>query len=308
MKEQRIIDPTQTTRRADSTDWNAASPHRTGHSTGIHSDDRPRLTDEPQRRQQRVQQMPTPPIEYQYDDGEDHAIYDTRSPSSARRYPINDAPTQRYVVTCPRQQSVRRPDRYDNVNVYVRRRSAPAPRPQQAAPRTTQQSEQDDDEQETEPLRTPTQQRQKWRFHWLVYVGGGMVAMVILWFVLSSVFAWWGTYQDDLHYGRPRTYQCDATVGHNDAQTPSHFIALNLHRHIEVIEFPGGEASHAKVYLVSSMLQEGNDLAVVTLDFKDLTHNGKLDMIITVGNDKFVFINANGQFRPVEPGDNITTL
>jgi hypothetical protein len=56
------------------------------------------------------------------------------------------------------------------------------------------------------------------------------------------------------------------------------------------------------------MLQEGNDLAVVTLSFKDLTHNGKLDMIISVGNDKFVFINANGQFRPVEPGDNISTL
>ena len=239
---------------------------------------------------------------------EDESLYPSRLPSSARRYPINDAPKQQsYVVTRPRQQSVRRPDHYDNVNVYVRRRSAQTPRPPQV-PRTTQQPEQDDDEQETEPLRTPTQQRQKWRFHWLVYVGGGMVAMVILWFVFSNVFAWWGTYQDDQHYGRPRTYQCDATVGHNDAQTPSHFIALNLHRHIEVIEFSGGDASHAKVYIVPSMLQEGNDLAVVTLDFKDLTRDGKLDMIITVGNDKFVFINANGQFRPVEPGDNITTL
>jgi len=241
---------------------------------------------------------------------EDESLYSTRPSSSARRYQHNGVPKQQsYVVTRPRQQSVRRPDRYDNVNVYVRRRSAQTPRPPQT-PRTTQppEPEQDDDEQETEPLRPPNQQRQQWRFHWLVYVGGGMVAMVIIWFVLSSVFAWWGTYQDDLHYGRPRTSQCDATVGHNDAQTPSHFIALNLHRHIEVIEFPGGDASYAKVYIVPSMLQEGNDLAVVTLDFKDLTHNGKLDMIISVGNDKFVFINANGQFRPVQSGDNITTV
>jgi hypothetical protein len=107
---------------------------------------------------------------------------------------------------------------------------------------------------------------------------------------------------------RPRTTQYDVTVGHGDTQTPSHFIALNLHRHIEVIEFPAGDATKAKVYIVPSMLQEGNDLAVVTLSFKDLTRNGKLDMIITVSNDKFVFINANGQFRPVQPGDNITSL
>jgi hypothetical protein len=136
----------------------------------------------------------------------------------------------------------------------------------------------------------------------------GMGAMVILWFVLSSLLNWWQTTQDDWHYGRPRTAQYDVTVGHNDTQTPSHFIALNLHRHIEVIEFPGGDASHAKVYIVPSMLQEGSDLTVVTLEFKDLTHNGKLDMIMSVGNDKFVYINDNGQFRPVQPGDDITSL
>jgi hypothetical protein len=97
-------------------------------------------------------------------------------------------------------------------------------------------------------------------------------------------------------------------VGHNDDHTPSHFLALNLHRHIEVIECPAGDCSKANVYIVPSMLQEGSDLAVVTLSFKDLTRDGKLDMIITVSNDTFVFINANGRFRPVQPGDNITTL
>jgi len=242
---------------------------------------------------------------------EDDTLYPQRTRTAAIRYrPIEtrDAQQQR-AVTRPRQQQLHRPDHYDNVNVYVRQRRTHTPRPPQA-PRTTQQPEsgQDDDEQETEPLRTTTQRGQKRRVHWLVYVGGGMLTMLVLWFVLSGVLSWWSAYQDDLHYGRPRTYQCDATVGHHDEQTPSHFIALNLHRHIEVIEFPGGDASKAKVYIVPSMLQEGNDLVVVTLEFKDLTHNGKPDMIITVGNDKFVFINANGQFRPVQPGDNITTL
>ncbi len=242
-------------------------------------------------------------------DLEDDDLYPQRPRTAAIRYrPVETRDAQQRAMTRPGQQAVRRPDHYDNVNVYVRQRRAHAPRPQQA-PRTTQQPEpeQDGDNQETEPLRS-SQKGQKRRFHVLVYVGCGMVAMVLLWFVLSSLLTWWSTYQDDLHYGRPRTYQCDATVGHNDAQTPSHFIALNLNRHIEVIEFPGGDATKAKVYIVPSMLQEGNDLAVVTVSFKDLTRDGKPDMIITVGNDKFVFINANGQFRPVQPGDNITTL
>jgi hypothetical protein len=251
--------------------------------------------------------MPPPPTEYQFDDGDDHRIYDTRRPSSARRYRFNDAPTQqRSVATHPRSQQVRQPNRYDNVNVYVRRRSAHEAAPQAPRPQAKKQ-EREDDEIATEPLR----RRRRvfpFRFHWLVYVGVGMVVMVGLWFLLSSALSWWNTTQDDWHYGRPRTAQYDVVVGHNDAQTPSHFIALNLHRHIEVIEFPAGDATKAKVYIVPSMLQEGNDLVVVTLTFKALTRSGKLDMIITVGNDKFVFINANGQFRPVQPGDNISSL
>jgi hypothetical protein len=32
-------------------------------------------------------------------------------------------------------------------------------------------------------------------------------------------------------------------------------------------------------------------------------------MIVHIGtNDKVVFINDNGQFRPVQPGDNITAV
>jgi len=253
----------------------------------------------------------SPRIQTDYDEQrEDESLYSTRQPSSARRYQNSSVPKQASsVVTRPRQQQLRRPDRYDTVNVYVRRKSAQAPRPQQP-PRTTHPSEpEQDDEQETEPLcGSSTQPKRTRRFHWLVPVGVGMVAMVVLWFVLSSILGWWQTTQDDWHYGRPRTAQYDVRVGHSDNQTPSHFLALNLHRHIEVIECPAGDCSKAKIYIVPSMLQEGNDLAVVTLAFKDLTHNGKLDMIISVGNDKFVFINANGAFRPVAPGDNITSL
>ena len=91
-----------------------------------------------------------------------------------------------------------------------------------------------------------------------------MVAMLILWIVGAIALNWWQGYQDDLRYGHPRTYQTDARVGHNDAQTPSHFLALNLHHRVEVIEFPGGDATKAKVYLGPMLTGQTSDQDIVT--------------------------------------------
>src|SRR5712691_10953398 len=61
--------------------------------------------------------------------------------------------------------------------------------------------------------------------HWVLYLGLGMLAMLALWYLVLTLLSWWQVSQDDLHYGRPRTVQCDAVVGHNDSVTrPSHFI------------------------------------------------------------------------------------
>jgi len=130
--------------------------------------------------------------------------------------------------------------------------------------------------------------------------------MVMGWVVLNVLANWWQITLDDWHYGRPRTFQTDAVVGHNDsAANPSHFIALNLNRHIEIIEFPGGDASKAKIYVGPTLIGQGQDLAVVTLSFKDVNGDGKPDMIVSVQGSRFVFINDNGAFRPVRPGENV---
>jgi hypothetical protein len=95
-------------------------------------------------------------------------------------------------------------------------------------------------------------------------------------------------------------------VGHDDSVTnPSHFLALNLNRHVEVIEFPGGDATHAKVYLGPILVGPGQDLAPVTLTFKDVNHDGKLDMIVNVQDSHFIFLNANGQFRAPPAGEQL---
>jgi len=145
-----------------------------------------------------------------------------------------------------------------------------------------------------------------YRPHWLLYVGLAMLIMVVGWVLFNSAVNWWQVTQDDWHYGRPRTFQINDVVGHNDsAANPSHFIALNLNRHIEIIEFPGGDASKAKIYMGPTLLGDGQDLAPVTLTFKDINGDGEPDMIVNVEDSHFVYINDNGTFRPARPGDNI---
>jgi hypothetical protein len=132
-----------------------------------------------------------------------------------------------------------------------------------------------------------------------------MIAMFVLWVLGNMLINWWNVTQDDIHYGRPRTFQIDQRVGHDDSGTPSHFIAINLNRRIEIIEFPGGDAAHAKVYFAMTLLGDGEDLAVATLSFKDVNGDGKPDMIVTVGDTRYVFINDSGQFRSLKPGEQI---
>jgi hypothetical protein len=145
-----------------------------------------------------------------------------------------------------------------------------------------------------------------WRIHWTVLAGLALLLMLLGWTLLTGVAHWWQIAQDDLRYGRPRTFQMDQVVGHNDSvANPSHFLALNLNRHVEVIEFPGGDATNAKVYLGPILVGPDQDLAPVTLTFKDVNHDGKLDMLINVQDSHFIFLNADGQFHTPPAGEQL---
>ncbi len=145
----------------------------------------------------------------------------------------------------------------------------------------------------------------KWfapRAHPLLFLGLGMISMLILWTMLTLVTSWWNTTWDDIHYGRPRTFQTDVAVGHNDSTaSPSHFIAINLNGRIEVIEFPGGDASKARIYIGPQLYGSGDALIPVTLSFVDVSGNHQPDMIIHFQDTRIVYINAQGGFRPANP-------
>lgn len=142
------------------------------------------------------------------------------------------------------------------------------------------------------------------RAHPLLLLGIGMIIMLVLWTMLTLAVSWWNTTWDDIHYGRPRTFQTNAVVGHNDsASNPSHFIALNLNGRIEVIEFPGGDASKARIYIGPQLYGNGQQLIPVTLSFVDVNGNHHPDMIISFQNTNIVYVNDQGGFRPANANE-----
>lgn len=147
-----------------------------------------------------------------------------------------------------------------------------------------------------DPLPSSPSRRSAPHVHWLVWIGGGML--------LTRLVPWWQVLQDDWRYGRPRTFQIDARVGHEDALAPSHFIALNLDRHLLIIELPGGDPTKARVYRGPILLGNGEELTPVTLSFADVNHDGKLDLLVHIQDQVIVWLNDGSQFRP--PGQTVT--
>lgn len=152
--------------------------------------------------------------------------------------------------------------------------------------------------------KTGMRKQQLLQIHPLLYLGLGMLAMLALLAAFIIVTNWVTITLDDVHYGRPRTFQIDAFVGHNESEgMPSHFIALNLHGRIEIIELPGGDATHARVYLGPQLYGTDADLVPVTLSFIDVNGDNLPDMIIHFQGTQVVFINDQGGFRPLRPDE-----
>lgn len=132
--------------------------------------------------------------------------------------------------------------------------------------------------------------------HWLLYIGVGMIFMLALYVGFQMFGNWWTEHQLDGTYGFPRTYQTDAVVYSGDsASHPSHYIFLNLNGTIQVVEFPHGDSTHARIYKGPTLFSDGADLVPVTGEFKAV--GGKEEMIVRVGDQTFIYINDGTQFK-----------
>lgn len=151
--------------------------------------------------------------------------------------------------------------------------------------------------QQSPPL-SPTVKREHRNTHWLVYIGVGMIAALALWVSASSLLAWGTTKYNDIVYGNPRYFQTDAVVGHNGDSPAhkSHFIALNLHGQIIVIELPAGDPTKTIDYIGPDLIAAGDELIPVTLSFSDINKDGKVDMIIHIQDKDVNFCNNGTKF------------
>jgi hypothetical protein len=136
--------------------------------------------------------------------------------------------------------------------------------------------------------------------HPLLYLSTGMLSMLLLWVIVTSLYGWCVTTLDDLKYGRPRTFQVDQVVASTDsAAHPTHFIVLNLNRHIEIIEMLGDNPAKTHIYVGPQLYGSNDDLTPVTLRFTTLPGKKYPNMLVQFNNVQVLYLNeGNGEFVP----------
>ena len=135
--------------------------------------------------------------------------------------------------------------------------------------------------------------------HWLLHIVIGMLTMLLIWFGVQLFGNWWIQHQEDSAYGMPRTYQTDQVVGHSDSTAhPTHFIFENLAGHVVIIELPGGNIAHARIYSGPTLFSDSAGHIPVTAEFTDVNNDGRLDIVLHIQDQRIVYLNDGTQFKP----------
>ncbi|MBA2284219.1 MAG: hypothetical protein H0W02_01920 [Ktedonobacteraceae bacterium] len=163
-----------------------------------------------------------------------------------------------------RTTSAPAPERHTDPGHSPRRRVCPQPVPMQPDP-------------------LPSSQHSSWlhralRRHWLPLVGG-MLLLLVLWYACATyVLPFVQDTQHHWQYGDARLSQVDLNVGHGGT---SHFLALDLHGSIIVIEFPLKDPKQAHSYVAGYITDDGRP-HVVTLSAVDVNQDGRPDLLVQV--------------------------
>lgn len=133
-------------------------------------------------------------------------------------------------------------------------------------------------------------------------LAGAALTALVLYVTVSAAVEWTQVKLDDFQYGRPRTTQLDAFVGHNEAEgVPSHFLAMNLNRRVTVIEMPGGDPTKATTIVGPYLFGQGEDLTPVQAAVQDVNADSKPDLIVSVKNEQLIYLNDGAAFKLMTP-------
>lgn len=136
----------------------------------------------------------------------------------------------------------------------------------------------------------------------MTWVLGGVFAVLAAYAAVSTAVEWTQIKLNDIQYGRPRTTQVDAYVGHNESDgIPTHFIAMNLNRRVTVLEMPGGDSTKASAIVGPYLFGSGEDLTPVQVAAQDVNSDSKPDLVISVKNEQLIYINDGASFRLITP-------
>ena len=160
-----------------------------------------------------------------------------------------------------------------------------------------------DDESNPRKTRVMKPQRRFDRWTLLTWLCLAIIVMVVGWFLFSKVADWWTGVQDNFQYGTPfRTFQADQYMGMGDTPNdPDHFIALNLHGVIEIVQINPLDRKKDAVYVLANV---GDGSTPASLSFRDTTGSGRTDVIVTIGDTTpytIILLNNGTTLTPTQP-------
>ncbi len=136
----------------------------------------------------------------------------------------------------------------------------------------------------------------------LAIAAGAMIGLLGLYVAASAAVDWVQVKADDMQYGRPRTMQIDAYVGHGETEgVPSHFIAMNLNRRVTILEMPGGDSTQAKTIVGPYLFGHGEDLTPVQVSAQDVNADGQADLLVSIKNEQLIYVNDGAGFKLMTP-------
>jgi hypothetical protein len=156
----------------------------------------------------------------------------------------------------------------------------------------------------------PPPQRTYVSHHVKVWLVAGLLAAVGLYVLVYLCGCLCLSFYNRLTYGPTPTSFLVGVVGdHDSVQSPTQFEAMNVHGRIQIIEMPGGDLTHEKVYPGPILSGPEAGGAVIDLVVKDVNHDGRPDIVMQVTGGMniffqrpvltFVLLNSKNGFKPL---------